>query len=119
MADSKNKTPFYLIDTQSAFYRPLGRRVVICAAVVLWAGLETWHRDPFWSVISVACAVYCVYVLLWTYKPPVEQPQRAADPETAATTDEVGSHGNPIHAPDAGSTTDTPADSSNSDRQDP
>jgi hypothetical protein len=81
MADNKNKTPFYLIDTQSAFYKPLGRRVVICVAVVLWAGLETWHRDPFWSVISIACAVYCAYVLLWTYKEPVEPPPRPPDPD--------------------------------------
>jgi hypothetical protein len=81
MADNKNKPPFYLIDTQSPFYKPLGRRITICAAVVIWAALETWHRDAFWSVISVACAVYCVYVLLWTYTPPVEPPPRPPDPD--------------------------------------
>ena len=65
MAD-KNKPAFYLIDTQSAFYKPFSRRLIICIAVVAWACLETWHKDPFWSVISIACAVYCVYVLFWT-----------------------------------------------------
>jgi hypothetical protein len=81
MADNKSNTPFYLIDTQSEFYRPRGRRIVICAAAVVWAALETWHRDPFWSVISIACAVYCYYVLFWTYKPPEPLPARASDPD--------------------------------------
>jgi hypothetical protein len=81
MADNKSKTPFYLIDTQSAFYKPLGRRITICVAVVLWAVLEAWHRDAFWSVISGACAIYCVYVLLWSYTPPIEPPPRPPDPE--------------------------------------
>lgn len=81
MADNKNKTPFYLIDTQSEFYRPRGRRIVICAAVVVWAGLETWHRDPFWSVISIACAVYCYYVLFWTYRPPEPPAPQAPEPD--------------------------------------
>jgi len=81
MADNKSKTPFYLIDTQSDFYKPRGRRVVICAAAVLWAVLETWHRDPFWSVIAIACALYCIYVLFWAYQPPVAPPPRAPDPD--------------------------------------
>lgn len=81
MADKKNTTPFYLIDTSSHFYRPLATRLVICIAVVIWAVLETWHRDPFWSIISIACAAYCVYVLFWTYKPPIDPPPRPPDPE--------------------------------------
>jgi hypothetical protein len=79
MADDKKKQPFYLIDTGSAFYKPLGRRVIICAATVVWAGLESWHKDPFWSVISIACAAYCIYVLLWAYKPPVDPQPRPPD----------------------------------------
>jgi hypothetical protein len=70
MADNKSKTPFYLIDTSSAFYKPLSRRLVICLTAILWMVLETWHRDPFWSVISAACAAYCVYTLFWAYKTP-------------------------------------------------
>lgn len=87
MADNKSKTPFYLIDTQSEFYRPLGTRLAICAAVALWALLEIWHTDPFWSVISGACAVYCVYVLFLTYKPPqpkAPEPQPSEDGEEGA-----------------------------------
>jgi len=48
---------------------------------VVWAVLETWHRDPFWSVISIACAVYCVYVLFWAYKPPLPPTPRPPDPD--------------------------------------
>jgi len=74
MADKKNKTPVYLIDTSSPFYKPLGRRLIICLAAIAWAALEGWHHEPFWSVISLASAVYCVYTLFWTYKPPEEAP---------------------------------------------
>jgi len=74
MADKKNKTPVYLIDTTSPFYKPLGRRLIICLAAIAWAALEGWHHEPFWSVISLACAVYCVYTLFWTYKSPEEAP---------------------------------------------
>ena len=91
MADKKSKTPVYLIDTSSPFYKPLGRRLVICLAAIAWAALEGWHREPFWSVISLACAVYCVYTLFWTYKPPEDAPATAsavenadADPEESA-----------------------------------
>lgn len=81
MADKKNKTPFYLIDTGSEFYKPVGTRLVICISVAIWAILETWHRDPFWSIISIACAVYCVYVLFVTYKPPEPAAPRPPDPD--------------------------------------
>jgi anti-sigma-K factor RskA len=76
----KKKTPVYLIDTNSPFYRPLGRRVIICLAAIAWAALEGWHREPFWSVISLACAIYCVYVLFWAYKEPADAP--AVQPAT-------------------------------------
>lgn len=83
MADDKKKTPFYLIDTQSEFYRPFGTRLAICMAAALWAVLETWHRDPFWSVISIACAAYCVYVLFVSYKPPAPPAPRPPDTDDA------------------------------------
>ena len=81
MAEKKNKPPFYLIDTQSTFYKPMGVRLAICISVALWASMETWFRDPFWSVISIACAVYCAYVLFWAYEPPEEPVARPPDPE--------------------------------------
>lgn len=81
---NKNKTPFYLIDVDNPFYKPLWLRATICISVVLWAALETYARQPFWSVIAFACAAYCVYVLFIRYKPPADPvalPPRPEDPE--------------------------------------
>jgi hypothetical protein len=72
MAPKNSKTPFYLIDTQSPFYRPLWLRATICVSVVLWAALETLSKQPFWAVIAISAAVYCIYVLFVTYTPPAD-----------------------------------------------
>ena len=86
-APNKNKTPFYLIDTSSPFYKPLWLRATVCGAVAVWAILETYARQPFWSVIAIACAVYCVYTLFISYKPP-EEPEVIARPREDAEGDE-------------------------------
>lgn len=105
MADKKNKTPIYLIDTSSPFYKPLGRRLVICLAAIAWAALEGWHHEPFWSVISLACAVYCVYTLFWTYKAPEDMPAVPAvaendeadiEPEAMASKPDGEGDGKPV-----------------------
>lgn len=70
----KPKTPFYLIDTDSDFYKPLGVRAAICISVVCWAAIELYNGDGFWGVLSGAAAVYCIYVLFVAYKPPAEKP---------------------------------------------
>lgn len=83
MTDKKPKTPFYLIDTDADFYRPIGVRVAICASVAIWAALEIWNQDGFWGVLSGAAFLYCTYVLLISYNPPpkVEPVVRTEDPE--------------------------------------
>lgn len=83
MTDNKPKTPFYLIDTDADFYRPIGVRVAICASVAIWAALEIWNRDGFWGVLSGAAFLYCTYVLLISYNPPpkVEPVVRPEDPD--------------------------------------
>ncbi|MBX9458438.1 MAG: hypothetical protein KL863_21705 [Rhizobium sp.] len=73
MTDKKQKPPFYLIDTDSDFYRPLGVRLAICISVLFWAGIEIYNGDGFWGVLSGAAAVYCIYVLFLTYNPPPKQ----------------------------------------------
>jgi hypothetical protein len=92
MTDKKNKQPFYLIDTDADFYRPLGVRLAICISVACWAALEIYNGDGFWGIISGAAAVYCVYALFLSYNPPpkVEAPVRLADhdEENPATSDE-------------------------------
>jgi hypothetical protein len=83
MNTNKPKTPFYLIDTDSDFYRPLGVRLAICISVACWAALEIWNQDGFWGVLSGAAFLYCTYVLLISYNPPpkVEPTVRPEDPD--------------------------------------
>jgi hypothetical protein len=84
MPDKKNRTPFYLIDTDADFYRPFGVRLTICVLAVSWAALEIYNRDGFWGVVSGAAAIYCIYTLFVSYNPPPkEEPAtRMPDPET-------------------------------------
>lgn len=81
MTDKKNKQPFYLIDTDADFYRPLGVRAAICGSVAIWAAIEIYNGDGFWGILSGAAAIYCFYVLFLTYNPPpkVETPVRPPD----------------------------------------
>lgn len=83
MTDKKTKTPFYLIDTDADFYRPLGVRLAICISVACWAAIEIYNGDGFWGVLSGATALYCVYVLFLAYNPPPKQEPvvRPDDPE--------------------------------------
>ena len=90
MPDTKNKPPFYLIDTNADFYRPFGVRLAICISVVCWAALEIYNRDGFWGILSGAAAVYCIYTLFLTYNPPPkdESGVGAEEPDEEAGTDE-------------------------------
>ncbi|MGV3549945.1 hypothetical protein [Rhizobium sp.] len=83
MTNTKPKTPFYLIDTDSDFYRPFGVRLAICISVCVWAAIELYGGNGFWGVLSGAAAIYCIYVLFVAYKPPVKQEPvvRPDDPE--------------------------------------
>ena len=92
-APNKNKTPFYLIDASSPFYKPLWLRATICGAVVVWAIIETYAQQPFWSVIAIACAVYCFYMLFISYKPPEEPEIATRPPEDADDGDDSGKSG--------------------------
>lgn len=82
MTDKKNKTPFYLIDTDADFYRPLGVRLAICISVFCWAGLEIYNREGFWGVLSGALAIYCVYALFVSYNPPPKEEPVVRPPDT-------------------------------------
>lgn len=73
MTEKKTKQPFYLIDTDADFYRPLGVRLAICISVVCWAAIEIYNGDGFWGVLSGAAAAYCIYVLFLSYNPPPKQ----------------------------------------------
>lgn len=81
MAPNNSKTPFYLIDTQNAFYKPLWLRGAICFSVVVWAIAETIAQQPFWAVIAISAAAYCIYTLLIVYQPPADPIVAEARPE--------------------------------------
>jgi hypothetical protein len=49
------------------FYRPLWRRVAICAATIAWAIFEFMGGSGFWLVFAGGSAVFCVWALLLTY----------------------------------------------------
>ena len=87
MADKKNRTPFYLIDTDADFYRPFGVRLAICILVVLWAAVEIYNRDGFWGVLSGAAAIYCIYTLFVSYNPPLKE-DSVVRPDDAEDEDE-------------------------------
>jgi hypothetical protein len=51
------------------FYKPLWRRVLIAVLTALWAGFEVFFaKSGFWSVLSVAISVYCVWFFLLNWK---------------------------------------------------
>ena len=89
MTDNKPKTPFYLIDTDADFYRPLGVRLAICISVALWAALEIWNRDGFWGVLSGAAFLYCTYILLISYNPPPKQEPVVRPPDADVDDEEI------------------------------
>lgn len=96
MTDKKSKPPFYLIDTDSEFYRPFGRRLAICIAVAVWALIELYAGNGFWIVISGSAAIYCAYVLFYTYKPPEPpMPAPATDSEGDSDGDDAPAEGSP------------------------
>jgi hypothetical protein len=81
MAPNKSKTPFYLIDTQNPFYKPLWLRAAICFSVVIWAIAESIAQQPFWAVIAISAAAYCIYTLFVVYKAPADPVVPAERPE--------------------------------------
>ena len=90
MTEKKSKPPFYLIDTESDFYRPLGVRLAICISVVCWAALEIYNRDGFWGMIAGAAALYCIYTLFLTYNPPPKEAVRPDESEDGGDQDRPG-----------------------------
>lgn len=86
----QRKTPFYLIDTNHPFYRPLRTRVVITVMAGLWLLLESIYSrsDPFWIVISAATLIYCFYVLIYRYQAPAE-PENTPLPDEDETGEEL------------------------------
>ena len=43
------------------FFRPLWRRVAVTAVCVVWTGLELWHGEQLWIVITLGLTAYAVW----------------------------------------------------------
>lgn len=44
------------------WFRPLWRRVLVTAVVVVWCVWEwVWNQDQFWGVLTAALLAYAVY----------------------------------------------------------
>ena len=49
-------------ERDAAFFRPLWRRVLVTAILVLWFGYETFFsHDTLWIAISGAGLAYCIW----------------------------------------------------------
>jgi hypothetical protein len=68
-----------IIDTNHPLYRPLWVRLLIVAVCAAWCAVEFYNHEPFWGTIVGGIAVYAAYVLLLTYKPPVDAATPASD----------------------------------------
>ncbi len=49
---------------QTAFFLPLGRRIVAVGLILCWFVLELWRGEPVWMFITGAAALYCIYQFL-------------------------------------------------------
>lgn len=56
-----------LIDPEHPFYAPAWRRYAIAASCFIWAGVEAWAGQPFWTVIFGALGAYSFWTLVWTF----------------------------------------------------
>ena len=43
------------------FFRPLWRRLAVTAVCVVWAGLELWHGEQIWILITLGLSAYSVW----------------------------------------------------------
>ena len=56
-------------DSKHPFFRPLWRRVAIVAVVLAWSAFEWANGETVWGVMTLAIAVYGVWVFFVTYDP--------------------------------------------------
>ena len=49
------------------FFRPLWRRVAIVAVTAIWSGVEWYHGEQVWGMLTLAICVYSIWTFLITY----------------------------------------------------
>lgn len=61
------------LDVQIPFFRPLWRRVLAFAVVVLWAGMEIWQGSPYWAALAGGIGLYLAYQFFIAFNPDVDR----------------------------------------------
>jgi len=54
------------------FFRPLWRRVAIVAVTAIWSGVEWYHGEQVWGMLTLAICVYSIWTFLITYPKQVD-----------------------------------------------
>lgn len=49
------------------FFRPLWRRIAVVLVTAIWCGVEAWHGDQTWAVLTGCICAYSIYTFLITY----------------------------------------------------
>lgn len=56
------------------FFAPLWRRIAVLGACLGWTGFEFWTGDTTWQIIAGGAAIYALWSLFLTYRPPEDLP---------------------------------------------
>jgi hypothetical protein len=66
-------------EQQHPFYKPLWRRIVIVAVIVVWAGLEFYMGERgLWLWAAIGALVYAVYIFFLSW--PKDDPPPQGNP---------------------------------------
>ncbi len=66
------------------FFRPLWRRVAVLTVCVVWAGLEVWHGEQLWIMITLGITAYAAwnfFIAFDRHPPPPTPPQETSKSE--------------------------------------
>jgi len=67
------------------WFRPMWRRVVLLAIVVLWCGWEwVFNQDQFWGLITLAMVAWAVWTFFINFDKSVGPPRDGDTPPPAA-----------------------------------
>jgi hypothetical protein len=49
------------------FFRPLWRRIAILVVTGVWSGVEMWHGEQLWVILSLGVFAYSIWTFFITY----------------------------------------------------
>ncbi|BDA82602.1 hypothetical protein Sa4125_01440 [Aureimonas sp. SA4125] len=57
------------------FFRPLWRRIAIVVVTGIWCGVELWHGDQLWVILTLAVFIYSLWTFFITYPKQPREPE--------------------------------------------